>query len=44
MTLSYGQSKQLLALNEKLSKQIENNVNLLDNLNSELVLKDKTVS
>ena len=37
------QSKDLLSLNQKLSKQLEQNVNLLDDLNSELVQKEKEI-
>lgn len=34
----------IIQLNEKLSKQIQNNVKLLDNLNSELNNKDKALT
>ena len=37
-------SKQLLEINDRLTKQIEDNLLLFDNLNQELSVKDRAIS
>lgn len=42
--LEHNQSKHLLEINDRLTKQIENNLALFENLNNELTNKDKTIA